>query len=576
MSDSTHNPPRRAIHVPSNFAGVARPEALASHYTGHISKAKGERSRQRVALTGALFLACFIVLSGRLFNLALEGNTGTADGPPALRSDVVRPEIVDRNGRILATNLMTASLYADARKIIDPAEAASQLISVFPDLDSKTLEGKLTSDRAFVWLKRDLTPGQHQAAHSLGVPGLYFHKGWKRVYPKGRIAPHVLGHVDVDSRGLAGIERYLDLNATDGSDGGPTRLSIDLRVQHAMRDELEKGMATFGAKGAVGVVLDVRSGEVMALSSLPDYDPNDFSAASANARFNRATVGVYEMGSIFKTFTTAMALDSGVVSLKDGYDATDPIKVAQYTIKDFHPERRWLSVPEIFLHSSNIGSAKMALDVGVDAHRDFLQSLNLLDRIETELPESGTPLVPRPWRPVNTMTIAFGHGLAAAPLQTASAVAAIVNGGRLINPTFLRRESGANVESVRVISPETSETMRALLRLVVTDGTGRRADVPGYPVGGKTGTAEKPTAKGYDANALITSFVATFPAHNPRYLLLVMLDEPKGLPETYGFATAGWNAGPVAGRIVRRVAPLLGLDPVDPKRGEPQPLLVAY
>ena len=388
--------------------------------------------------------------------------------------------------------------------------------------------------------------------------------------PAGATASHVLGFVDVDNRGLAGIETYVDRtggpssNPSWGDEGPPpVRLSVDLSVQHAVHAELVGAMKRYKAKAAAGLVLDVHSGEIVALASLPDYDPNRRKQALDKNRFNRVTSGVYEMGSVFKVFTTAGALDSGVTSLDKGYDATHPLKVASFTINDFHAKRRWLSVPEIFIYSSNIGSAKMALDMGRKRHREFLARLGLLGRMETEMGPTAAPIVPRNWSRLNTITIAFGHGVSVTPLQLASSAATLVNGGYKVAPTFLARtRDEARIQSKRVISLQTSDLMRYLLRLNVQKGSGRRADIAGYRVGGKTGTAEKVVNGRYSRTALMTSFLGMFPMDAPEYLVLVVLDEPQRVAETNGQATAGLNAAPTAGRIVERIGPMLGVTPV--------------
>jgi cell division protein FtsI (penicillin-binding protein 3) len=325
----------------------------------------------------------------------------------------------------------------------------------------------------------------------------------------------------------------------------------------------------FEAIGAVGMVMDVRTGEILALVSLPDFDPNHPGMAPADARFNRATLGTYEMGSTFKIFTIAGALDAGSTTMKGGYDATHPIKVGRFSIEDYHAKKRYLTTPEIFVHSSNIGSAKMAVDMGVSAHRHFLESLGFTAPAAIELPEVGAPLWPRQWREVNSMTIAFGHGMAVSPLQLVAATAAMVNGGVLHQPTLLRRET-IDPQAPRVISPHTSADMRALLRMVVAEGTGKAADVPGYLVGGKTGTAEKSGAGGYQKKALLSSFIGAFPIHEPRYVVLAMIDEPKGNKETQGYATGGWVAAPAVSRIVKRIGPLMGVEPVPDEAPQPK------
>jgi cell division protein FtsI (penicillin-binding protein 3) len=518
--------------------------------------------RGRMHFMVLAFAAAFAVIAFRLGTLMLLTGTGEvalgipADDSPAI---VDRADIIDRNGNLLAADLASPSLFADARVASEPGSVADRLLAVLPDLDRAELIDKLGSKRAFVWLKRNLTPGQQYDVNALGIPGLAFQDEQHRVYPLGSLTAHAIGFVDVDNDGIAGVERELDGQLKSRARSGePLRLTLDISVQHALRDELQQAIGTYRGLGGGGVVMDARSGEVLAMVSLPDFDPNHAGSAGELARFNRISLGVYELGSVFKIFNTAMALNSGVVGLSDGYDASRPIKVSRFTIRDDHPKNRWLSVAEIFVYSSNIGSAKLALDLGTDRQREFMRRIGLLDRPEFEIPEVGTPLSPSPWREINTMTVAYGHGVAVTPLQVASAAAAVVNGGILRPATLLRRD-GPPVAGVRVVSQKTSDLMRRLLRMVVVAGTGKKANVPGYLVGGKTGTAEKAIGRGYAERALITSFVAAFPMHEPRYVVLVLLDEPHGTEATYGFATAGWNAAPTAARVIARIAPLLGV-----------------
>lgn len=528
-----------------------------------------ETGRNRVLITAALFAVAFAVVAGRLVEVGLFAGPHTtrlaeSAGRPAHLPG--RADIVDRNGVLLATNLRAASLYADARLIPSPDETAARLRTVLPDEDPARLRKRLASGRAFIWLRRHLTPRQQFAVNRLGIPGLEFRTEETRLYPAGRLTVHVLGQTDIDNAGIAGIESHFD--RTLRRDTGPLQLTLDLRVQHALRSELARGMRLFRAVGAAGIVMDVTNGEILALTSLPDFDPNATQPVDDMTRFNRATLGVYEMGSTFKIFTTAMALDSGKVTLSGGYDATKPIRIARFVIRDFHAKRRWLSVPEIFMYSSNIGTVKMALDVGIAEQRNFMKRLGLLRPAPVELAEVGVPLVPDKWREVNAMTISFGHGLAVSPLQLAAGVAAIVNGGVLYPPTLRKRPVGEPLVGVRVISKRTSELMRRLMRLVVRKGTGRNADAPGYLVGGKTGTAEKVVGRRYRSKALMSSFVGAFPMTAPRYLVFAMMDEPTGTPETHNFATGGWVAAPVVGAVISRIGPLLGVRPVDEEAPE--------
>lgn len=524
-----------------------------------------EYSRNRLYVTSLVFGACFLVMAGRVIDLGLSNGAerGRVSGGAIDTFDGRRADIVDRNGIVLATDLVAASLYANPRKVLDPAAAAKKLATIFPDLSRGGLEATLADPTPFVWIKRKLTPAQQDAVNRLGIPGLGFEDEIKRVYPQQNLLAHVLGFVDIDNRGRAGVEGRLDARLTDPEMiDSPLALSIDARVQHVLRDELSQAMTKHSAKGAAGLVLDVRTGEVVAMTSLPDFNANNAASAMKDPRFvNRATYGVFEMGSTFKTFTLAMALEEGTVALNDGYDATNPIRVARHTISDDHAKGRWLSVPEIYMYSSNIATAKMALDAGPELQQSFLRRLHLLETPEIELLEVGVPHYPEKWSKISLVTIAYGHGIAVSALQLASAVAAVGNDGVYRPATLVRRRPDQQVAGERVISEETSRKVQALMRLVVERGTGRGADAEGYLVGGKTGTAEKIENGRYSKDALLSSFVGIFPSDNPRYIVFAMLDEPKGTADTYGFASGGWTAAPVVKRTVLRAAPMLGVKP---------------
>jgi cell division protein FtsI (penicillin-binding protein 3) len=482
-----------------------------------------------------------------------------------------RPDIVDRNGEILATDVKTPSLFAEPRNILDPDEATELITSVLPDLDARALRTRLSGNAGFAWVKREITPEQQQQIHSLGIPGIGFLTEKRRFYPGGPTAAHIVGLVNIDNQGIAGMEKYVDDNGLGdlhaagfarGGDLQPVKLTIDLRVQHILRDELLQAVDKYRALAGTGIVLDVHTGEILAMVSVPDYDPNNPKEANDPTRINRLTTGVYEMGSTFKALTIAMALDSGKISLNSSFDARVPLRYGRFNIHDYHAQRRILNVPEIFTYSSNIGTARMALSLGVEHHKWFLRKMGQLDRLRTELPESAEPLVPKRWGELNTVTIAFGHGLSVAPLQAVMGIGALVNGGILIPPTFLKRtqEEAAKL-ATRVIKPDTSMKMRYLMRLNAEKGSARKADIPGYYVGGKTGTSEKVIGGRYSKTKLLTSFTAIMPADQPRYLVLIMLDEPQAIPETHGYATSGWNAAPTAGKVISRIAPLLGIEP---------------
>jgi cell division protein FtsI (penicillin-binding protein 3) len=525
------------------------------------------------------------VIGGRLVMLAV-----TSDHASEVRRvttseiSAARPDIVDRNGEVLATDIKMVSVFAEPRNIVDKDEAVELLTAVLPDLDARELRERLGTRKGFVWVKREITPKQQAEVHRLGIPGVGFLPENKRVYPNAQAAAHVLGFANVDNVGIAGIEKYIDgqglqdLNGAgfniSAADLEPVELSVDLRVQHIMRDELVGAMEKYKAKAAAGAVLDVTTGEIVSLVSLPDYDPNNPVDALEKDRINRINVGVYEMGSTFKAITTAMALDSGKFTINSTLDARSGLRYGKFTIGDYHGTHRILTVPEVFIHSSNIGTARMALGIGVEGHKAFLRKMGQLDRLKTELPENAEPIVPPRWGELNTVTIAFGHGVAVAPLQAVAAVGALVNGGIMIPPTFLKRsEADAKALGTRVIKPETSEAMRYVMRLNAEKGSATKAAVAGFYVGGKTGTAEKVIGGRYSKNRLLTTFMAIAPSDKPKYVFLTILDEPQGLPETHGFATSGWNASPVTGNIIERSAPLLGIPPRFEKPQDAFPLM---
>jgi cell division protein FtsI (penicillin-binding protein 3) len=533
---------------------------------------RGAKARARVGLAIVAFIGVYSIIALRL---VMFGIVADRSAPHRVIVDdavaTARPDILDRNGEVLATDVRVPSLYGEPRRIIDCDEATELLTADLPDLDASEVRGRLCSKRGFVWLKRDITPVQEKEIYRQGLPGIGFLNENKRDYPDGDEVSHVLGRVDIDNKGIAGIEKWLDNQglaalhmaglATNRLQK-PVVLALDLRVQHALRDELVDAREKFRALAAAGLVLNVNTGEIVAMVSEPDYDPNKPLNPRDPKLINRLTTGVYEMGSTYKAFTVAMALDSGKVTLNSSFDARAPLHMGRFAIHDFEAQNRILTVPEIFTYSSNIGAARMALLLGSGAQQAFLRKMGQLDRLHTELPESAEPILPRRWSDLTTATIAFGHGLSVAPLQAVMGVAAIMNGGILIPPTFLKRsEADARALGKRVIKPATSELMRYLMRLNVEKGTARKADVPGYYIGGKTGTADKVINGRYSKSKVLTDFMAILPADHPRYLLLIMLDEPKATPETHGFTTSGWNAVPVGARVVRRIAPLLGIEP---------------
>jgi cell division protein FtsI (penicillin-binding protein 3) len=538
-----------------------------------------DSARTRLLLAASLFALVFLVVVGRLVDVVeISGSpvdphiahARLVTPPPAPRAD-----IVDRNGTLLATNLDSPALYVNSKEMLqsgeNPEEAAHQITTALPDLSSGEIRGKLASGRSFTYLKRSLTPQQEYAVNNLGIPGIEFSPAERRIYPLGDLAAHTVGYCNIDNIGEAGIER--GLNRTIKGNGEPVTLALDARVQFVLKDELQHVMDQFSAKGAAGIIMNVNTGEIVAMASLPDFDPNHPPSTNPQTAtpddkdriFDKVTSGEYELGSVFKIFNTAMALDSGVSTMNSTYDARSGIKIGRFTIEDYHGKHRILSVPEIFAYSSNIGSARMAMAAGADRQRGFLDRLGLLSPVPIELDkvEVGRPHFPAIWRPVNVMTIAFGHGIAVTPLHMITATAAIVNGGILHPPTMLKVPDGASVPGVRVISPKTSEQMRKLMRLVVESGTAKFAEAPGYVVGGKTGTAEKNVHGRYEEKKLVSSFIGAFPMNDPKYVMLTLVDEPHGNKESHGYATAGWTVAPATSRIIQRIAPLLGVAPVD-------------
>jgi len=534
---------------------------------------RAAKARARVGLAMLAFGAVYGIIAVRLVVFAVNGDTHAERRASRDAIATARPDILDRNGTILATDVKSPSLFSEPRRIIDKDEAAELLTGALPDLDGAEVRERLNSRKGFAWLKRDITQQQQRDIHRLGIPGIGFLRENKRVYPNGSTVSHVIGLTNIDNQGIAGIEKWLDNNGlADLHRAGfasdrmqqPVELALDTRVEHALRDELLKAKAKFSAKAASGLVSNIRTGEIVAMVSLPDFDPNNPKEVHDPDRINRLTTGVYEMGSTFKTLTLAMALDSGKVNLNTMFDARYPLSYGKFKIHDTHPVPRPISLAEVFTYSSNVGAAKIALGQGVEAHKAFLKKVGQLDRLRTELPESAMPIVPKRWGDLNTITISFGHGIAVAPLQAVMAVNAMVNGGNLIPPTFMKRtEEEALAVAKRVIKKDTSDKVRYMMRLNAEVGSARKAEAvaKGYYLGGKTGTSEKVVNGRYSKKQVLNSFTAVLPMDNPQYQVLIMLDEPKALPETHGFITSGWNAVPTGGAVIARIAPLLGLEP---------------
>lgn len=516
----------------------------------------------RISVFTLIFALGFAGLAARTAQIALFTDVpGESVSRIAVAADPDAPrgDLTDRNGEILARSLDVWSIYADPARVVDPEATARALAGALDDFDIASATRRLSArDRRFVWLRRGVTPRDREAVFSLGLPGIDFRAEPRRVYPRGALAAHVLGHVNIDGVGAAGAERAFDENLTSGA-GEALALSIDMRVQFALDETLRAAVARYRADGGVAIVSDIETGEILALVSLPDFDPNRVGDYPLSVRRNRALVDRFELGSIFKTFTIAAALDVGLATPNSVLPTSRGARAGDRLITD-HGAGGDLTVAQIFVRSSNTGAALLALEMGETLQRSYFERLGLLNAAPVGFLESAAPIVPDSWDANTRATMAFGHGVSVSPVAFVAAFGAIVNGGEYVPPTLRRVEGGANaVSRTRVISRETSAAMVGLLRLAVERGTGRRADVPGYGVAGKTGTAERPIPGGYDPDSLISSFAAVFPYDAPRYALLVTLDGPLGAEEENGRASAGYTAAPTAAAVIARIAPLLGV-----------------
>lgn len=571
---------------------------------GHLNvSTQNGRSRKKVDLyrqgkTRVLLVALALIMgfgasAVRLVEYGVRDPEATSGILPSDKLLASRPDILDRHGQLLATDVRTVSMFAEPNKIVDVDDAVEKLATIFPDLDRKGTYAKLSvKSSRFAWLRRQISPRQQSQILELGIPGVGFRPEKKRFYPGGNTAAHVLGYVDIDNRGVAGMERYLDQQGlldlraaglTSDMPLEPVKLSIDLRVQNIVREVAAEAMVKYRAEAAGAVIVDVETGEVLAMASVPDFDPNQPSRTLANGKidkeyekgwFNRISNATFEMGSTFKSFTLAMGLDEGKINLNSVVDATRPIRMGGFIIRDFKGKNRVLTIPEVFQYSSNIGTAAVADMVGIDRHREFLTKLGLLSKMETEMPGVATPTQPRTWKKINSVTISFGHGVATTPLQTAVAAASLINGGKLVPPTFLPRspEQAGDIAKL-VLSDKTSEDMRYLYAWNGIKGSGRSAQVEGFNIGGKTGTADKVVDGRYASDKNFNAFVAAFPMDRPKYIVLTIIDAPE--TGEHGGRTAASTAAPMIKSIIGRAAPLLG---VAPRFGHPdaQYLLADY
>jgi cell division protein FtsI (penicillin-binding protein 3) len=583
---------RHLSGLPASRTGATRTDAVLRMETVRITapdlarRDAARKTRRRLGLSVCGFGLLFLTVAGKLMLAtvisprlprpeplaALPADAAPTSQSPVFAAFDHRATIVDRNGQPLAISLPSVALFADPRQIIDPAEATTRLKQVLPRIDAAAVQRRLSDPNLrFAFVERQITPREELAVNKLGIPGVDFRPTEVRRYPMGRVVSQVLGGVDIDNHGKAGAEMSFDHQLT--TQATDLRLSIDVRVQAVVRDELSKAMAEFEAIGACGIVMDVNTGEVLGMVSLPDYDPNEFKTSTDDQQFNRAISGRYEPGSTFKLQTASMALDGGIVHIWDEFDASRPIQIGRFTITDFEGKHRWLYLPEVLAYSSNLGAAHIAMDVGAERQRAWLKAMGMFQAPPIELPGAIRPQYQSAanWRETTVMTVGFGHGIAIEPLQVVRGTAAVANGGILVRPTILAQAPDALVDvthpadaehgGVRVMQDSTSQTVRKLMRLVVTEGYGKPAEVPGYYVGGKTGTAEKVGAHGYRKHTNVAAFMSVFPMNAPRYAVYMMLDEPHGNKASFGYATAGWVAAPAAGRVIARIGPMLGLLP---------------
>ena len=514
----------------------------------------------RLGVVRIVALCCFCAIGLRVGWLAIDFSSEAKAFTPTIEQSV-RGDILDRNGQVMATTVPVFELYADPQEILDPREAAAKLATVLTDMNEETIYKRITRDTRYAELAWRLSPKKYADVLRLGVAGIHGRRKLTRAYPNAMAAAHVLGGVNKDGQGIAGIEHHQNTLLASGTD---LTLSIDLNIQAILREEISSQIDLFEAIGGAGIIQDIETGEIIAMVSLPDYDANHMGYIADDHRFNRATKGLYELGSTFKVMNTAMALESGVFAETDMIDVVSTLRVGRHIINDYHPEKTNLNVAEVLIVSSNKGSARIADKIGADIQKHYLKELGFFEKTALQLPELGAPLIPSRWGRAEIMTISYGHGISVTPVHLTSAIATTAGSGMLITPTLIKQSQPAEI-NVQVFSPQTTAKIRAMMRRVVSHprGTANKADVNGYLVAGKTGTSEKISGNGYDKKANITSFVSVFPANDPKYVVFTMIDEPKGQKHSFNFATAGWVAAPVAGRIIQRVAPMIGVHPID-------------
>lgn len=535
-----------------SLSPFAKTKSVALADINHAAVSEG---RIRIRISLVLFLTMIAIVLVRLAEVSLFSPDGHLRVAP---QEIVhhRADITDRNGLLLATTLSSYSLYAEPSRIWNPDETAAALVSLRPSLDERAVAAQLASDRAFVWVDRGLSPKERQDVFELGHPGLGFRREPKRAYPNAPLGSHLIGWTNIDLLGAAGVERAFDERLT--SDNAPElAVAMDGRAQFAIAEELKAAVEHFSALSASSVLLDIQTGEIISMVSVPDFNPNAYGTESPESRKNHAAISTYDLGSVFKPLTMAMALEDGLTTRDESFDVHLPYRVLNKYIRDDHPASEALTLDYVLSESSNRGTAMLAQRIGKDRQQHYLRELGLMDRVPYELSESAHPQIQEFWGEMATVTVSYGHGISVTPLALVTAIGALLNDGVYVAPTVLKVDATHAPETRRVFSSQTSQDLADMMRLTVVEGTGRKANISGFGVMGKTGTAEKPANGGYDQKRLVTSFIAAFPHSAPRYALIVTLDEPKGLPETHGFATAGWNAAPTAGSIIERIGPML-------------------
>ncbi len=558
---------------PRRDSGLPQGETVRVTSPDLRRRAAMEKSRSRLVAVSAVFLLLFLAVAAKLADATLINPMKPAPrvveqfvpepAAAAVAPPPGRASIIDANGQILAVSLPIASLYADPRQMIDTNAVAAQLKTVLPTIDEADIARRLASAKAFVYIARQVTPAQELAINGLGIPGLSFQNTFERRYPLGDTAAQVLGAVDIDGDGIAGVEKYF--NTRLNTDPTPLRLSIDVRVQAILRDEVSQAVKTYTAVGGCGIVEDANNGRILGMVSIPDFDANDLASATDAEKFNRCATGTYEPGSVFKLQTASMALDDNVIHLWDSFNTTHPIPIGRFHITDFEPKHYWMQLPDIMRFSSNIGASRISVLIGKDRQRAWLQKMGLMSREPIELPEAALPQVQpgSSWGRATVMTVSFGNGIAETPLHIANTAVAIANGGTLYKPTLLAATPGdPPPQGTTVMQQSTSDTMRKIMRLIVVDGTGNFGEVPGYFVGAKTGTAQKVSAHGgYKKHTNYSSYVAAFPIYAPRYVVYIAIDSGHATAATHGFTTGGWMAGPSVSHVIARIGPMLNVMP---------------